>query len=150
MMNLVGLILLLMDGKYLDAFNIFILFLVSLGITLLLTRYIEKNAYKAEQKNYAIVTVSDKGSHSHELAEEEEVFVHPFEKEEDAFFATGKVSSTFMFTLTEWNEKKGVAAITQDPTFLVISDNGNANVKKAMTKPFVIASDSEEVLQFLG
>jgi hypothetical protein len=41
---------------------------------------IERNAYRAEQKNYAIVTVSDKGSYSHELAEEEEVFVHSFEK----------------------------------------------------------------------
>ena len=58
------------------------------------------------------------------LVDKGEVFVHPFEKEEDDFFATGKVSSTFMFTLTEWNEKKGVAVITQDPTFLVISDRG--------------------------
>ena len=61
MINLVGLILLLMEGKYLDSFYAFILFLVSLGITLLLTRYIEKNVYKVEQKKYAIVMVSDKG-----------------------------------------------------------------------------------------
>lgn len=144
-MFLFGIISFLIIEKYSDAINSFILLLVSLGISLLLTRYIEKNAYKVEQKNYGVVTVSNKWSHSHDLAEDEDAFT----KVEDDLFATGKVSSTFVFTLAEWNEKQGVVTITQDPIFLVISDNGNANIKKAMRKPFVITSNLEEVLRFL-
>lgn len=54
-----------------------------------------------------------------------------------------------MYNLAEWNEKQGVVTITQDPTFLVISDNGNANITKAMKKPFITTSNLDEVLRFL-
>lgn len=45
-MLLIGVILFLIIGKYSDAVDTFILLVVSLGITLLLTSYIEKNAYR--------------------------------------------------------------------------------------------------------
>ncbi|NMD71587.1 hypothetical protein HHO41_14890 [Bacillus sp. DNRA2] len=142
---LIGVISFLIIGKYSDSVNTFILLVVSLGITLLLTSYIEKNAYRIKQKDYGVVTVSNKWSHSQDLEDDED----EFSKIEDALFATGKVSSTFMYNLAEWNEKQGVVTITQDPTFLVISDNGNANIKMAMKNPFMTTSNLDEVLRFL-
>ncbi len=144
-MFLIGVISFLIIGKYSDAVDSLILLVVSLGINLLLTKYIEKNAYKVNQKDYAVVTVSNKWSNSQDLEEDEDAFSNI----EDALFATGKVTSTYVYNLAEWNEKQGVGTITQDPTFLVISDNGNANIKKAIKKPFITTSNLDEVLRFL-
>ncbi|USK68812.1 hypothetical protein [Peribacillus asahii] len=148
-MCLFGFILMLFNGRYSDTTDMFICALVILFIAFLLTRYIEKRAYDVHQKDYGIVIISNEWMTSNKFDSEQESAVQPFENEVITFFDTGKVSETFAYTLADWNERKGVVRISQDPTFLVISGNGNAIRKKAMRQPFVVTSNSAEVLQFL-
>jgi len=148
-MCLFGFILLLFNGRYSETTDMFICTLVILFIAFLLTRYIEKRAYNIHQKDYEIVIISNEWMDSNQFDGEQESNVQPFENEVITFLDTGKVSATFAYTLADWNERKEVVHISQDPTFLVISGNGSASTKKAMRQPFVVTSNSMEVLQFM-
>ena len=143
------LILLFLDGSYSDTLGIFTILLVTLIVTFLLTKYIEKVAYKVYQKNYAVVIVSNEWDEYNKLEEDQDWSEQTLNEEENVFFETGKVSQTYVFNILEWNEKRDVVSITEDPTFLVISDNFNAKSENAMQKPFVVTSNPKEVLQFL-
>ena len=142
-LDLFGLILLFIDGTYSDAVYVVLLFLGTVVVTWLLTIYIEKTAYRVNQKQYQVVMISEK------LENWQDIEVRPFEKEEDAFWETGKLAGIYLYAPAEWSEKKGVVPIMEDPTFLIISGNDNASKGKAMRKPIVVTSKPEEVLKFL-
>lgn len=143
------LILLFLDGSYSETLGTFTILFVTMIVTFLLTKYIEKVAYKVHQKHYAVVIVSNEWDEYNKLEEDQDLSERPLNEQENVFFETGKVSTTYALNLLGWNEKRDVVSITEDPTFLVISDNFNAKSEKAMQKPFVVTSNPKEVLQFL-
>lgn len=140
------------ERDYIVASELFSIFLLSLLISYLLTKLIEKKAYGINQKEYGVVIVSDKIIESYEEMDEAEFekFVHPFEKETELFVNTEKVGFFYEYTLKQWNDMfQEEKPVEQDPTFLVVTGNKDAKLFKAMTNPFLVASKPSEVVRFL-
>ncbi len=138
---------------YAMAGSSFAVSLVSMLLSLILDKIAEKRAFNIHQKCYAVVVISEK-------CVDDDDSIDPFEKEEGAFFDTGKVGFTYHYDFKQWNMRlKELPAkrkeslehlqIVHDPTFMVITAYDSSKTEEAMMRPFLITSNPSEAVRFI-
>ncbi|MGM9985973.1 MAG: hypothetical protein ACI35O_01975 [Bacillaceae bacterium] len=143
-------VLITINGGYEDTYQFYIISSISLSIAYLLHKYINKKAYSIRQKEYGIVIISDQWlDFTGEEEKYEDETAMPFYNEVMTFYDTNKVSFIYTYDLESWNTNEAYTHISHDPTFVVITDNEDADRDKANQQPFLITSRPIEVVEFL-